>query len=337
MKKISLFFVSVIIFTGLVILQTTANATEDTINKDSGVKTAYNDSKSFLFISSKVKIELTKTDNIEVGSIFYKINNGSEQEYSEPFSIEEEGLHTITYYSVDKMENKEAAKTLTVIVDNTPAEVALNVTAPFVKKEEVIYASEFFNYQYTIDAKDSSSGVESVLYSVGEGDSAVQKDYFKPFSINSPAYPKVNVAVEDKVGNAASQYTTNIYNEEGTLLLSSAEEVTITIDNTPPEITIAPDKEFFMKDELQVASKEYKFTITATDEESGLKAIYYKIAEDADFILYTGQEITFSTNGYNKIEAIAVDKVGNTSATKTLEFYTDTIPSGTQLKLISAE
>jgi hypothetical protein len=92
-----------------------------------------------------------------------------------------------------------------------------------------------------------------------------------------------------------------------------------------------------MKDDLQVASKEYKFTIAATDAEAGLKSIFYRLNDGADFILYTGQEIMFSTNGYNKIEAIAVDKVGNTSAGTVLEFYTDNIPSGTQLKLVSAE
>jgi len=333
MKKISLFFVSVIIFTGLVILQTTANANEGAVRRDSGVRSFFDGSR--LFISSQVKIELTKTGTDEPGGIFYSINNGEEIEYSEPFAIEEEGAHTIVYYSVDQLGNRETPKILTVFVDNAPPDVAVSIVAPFSKQEDVIYAAESFSYQYTINAKDDASGVSSVRYSVGEAEDAVQKHYLEPFVINSLEPVKLNIFAEDRVGNTTSQYTANIYDENGNLIATGDEELNIVVDNTPPEVTITPDKEFFMRGDVQVASREHKFTITATDEESGVKAIYYRLGDDSRFILYTGQEISFSTNGPQKIEAIAVDNVGNTSSGTSLEFIIDLIPANTQLRLVS--
>jgi hypothetical protein len=333
MKKISLLFVSVIIFTGLVILQTAANAAaDDPIDKDAGVKTYYDNSK--IFISSKVKIELTEVDNVEPDAIFYKINDGEEQKYSAPFSIAEEGMQIITYYSVDKMGNKSFAKVLSFVIDNTPPEVSLNTIAPFVKTEDKIYASEFFNYQYVVKAKDTSSGIGFISYSVGSEADAVQKQYTEPFFLSSTTAPKINIFGEDRVGNSVSQYTRNVYDENGNLLETSTEDIAITIDNTPPEVTITPDKEFFVKDEKQIANRDFKFTVAATDAESGVKAIYYRVDDEENFMLYIGQDISFSTNGDHRIEAMAIDKVGNVSASKTLEFFTDTRTSTVNIKLV---
>ena len=365
MKRISLFLISAIIFTGLVIFQTKANADDDVTDVtdvndvtdvteaddaadtaidttggttvgtnipegDMGVgnKIFHGDTRTF--ITSNVKIELTETDNIETDRTFYRINDDEEQEYTESFSIEEEGMHTVTYYSVDRLGNREAPGIFSVIVDNTPPDVVLNIMAPFVINEEMVYASEFFNYQYTIRASDSASGLRSVLYSVG--DDTVKKYYLQPFFVNSSVPAKINIFAEDKVGNFTKQYATNIYDEDGTLIATSADELVITVDSTPPEVTITADKEFFMKGDLQVASKDYKFTINATDEQSGLRSIYYRLNDDQKFILYTGEEITFSENGLHRIEAVAVDRVGNTSPGTTLEFYVDTIVPTTEMK-----
>ena len=348
MKKFSFLFVSVIIFTGLVIFQTNAGANEDATSVvDETISAAETPTRtgtgvgnrtfrgaSATFITSNVRIELVETDNIETAQTFYRIGSGEEQEYSEPFTIEEEGTHTITYYSIDQLGNREAPKVFTVVVDNTPPDVTLNITAPFVITDGVVFASEFINYQYSIHATDNSSGLASVHYSIGDEDTDL-KHYLKPFSVNSRVPVKINVFAEDRVGNFTSLYATNIYDENGVLIASSADEINIIIDNTPPEVTITPSREFFMKGDLQVASRDYKFTINATDDESGVRAIFYRLNNDPNFILYTGQEISFSTNGMQRIEAIAVDRVGNTSVGTALEFYVDTLPSTTELRFVA--
>ncbi len=283
------------------------------------------------YVNNKVRFELSTVDNIITGEIFYKVDDQAEQKYSSPFSIKEEGAHVIYYYSVDKMGNREMQKSMNVIVDATSPQVAVTITAPFAKTGEQIYASDKFSYNYSIESKDAMTGVASTVYSL-EGQEP--REYMKPFVVNSPAPVKVNVASEDKVGNLTQKYTTKIIDENGQLLASSIDDITILIDKTAPEVSIKPDKEFVDKEGIKVASKDYKYTISALDTESGVKAVYYRIDSKSDFILYTG-EITFNTNGNHKIEAIAKDGVGNVSKTAELDVFVDTLPAETGLKFIT--
>ncbi len=302
----------------------------ETIAKLKGQARSYTDGFN-VYVNDKVKFELSDIDNIKDDTIFYKIDEGEDQQYTEPFSIEEEGKHTIYYYSVDKMGNKEKVKILNVIVDNTPPEVMLTIAAPFAKKDDVIYASDEFTYQYSISAKDNIVGIANVEYAA---DNNPAKEYVAPFSISSGKPVKINVAAEDRVGNLTKKYATKIIDENGNTLSESLEEINIVVDKTVPKVAIQADKEFYKKGNLDVASKDYKYTITADDAESGVKAIYYRIDSKSDFILYTG-EITFSTNGLHKIEAIAKDAVGNTSETAVLDVYVDVIPADTQIKMLA--
>lgn len=283
------------------------------------------------YVNDKVRFELFDMDNVQKDSVMYKIDNKEEQKYVEPFTISDEGNHVISYYSIDKMGNREALKSLNVIVDKTAPETIVTVTAPFSKTGENIYASESFTYNYTISSKDNISGVAAVTYAVKGED---QKQYVKPFSINSLAPVVLEVASEDKVGNLTKKYTTKVVDENGNVLSESIEDIKITVDKTSPVVEIKSDKEFYKKDKMNVASKDYKYTITATDAESGVKSVYYRMDNKSDFILYTG-ELQFNSNGMHKIEAIARDAVGNTSKTTTLDVFVDIIPADTNIKLVT--
>ncbi len=283
------------------------------------------------YVNDKVKFELFDIDNVMKDSIFYKIDDQQDQKYTEAFTLKDEGNHVVYYYSVDKMGNKEEQRSMNVIVDNTAPEVVVTITAPFSKNGETIYASDKFSYNYSIAAKDNIVGVASVEYAK-EGDE--YKEYVKPFTINSLEPVKITVNSEDKVGNLTKKYTTKVIDESGNLLSESIEDVKITVDNTAPAVEIKADKEFYKKDKLNIASKAYKYTVTATDGESGLKSIFYRVDTKSEFILYTG-EIMFNTNGHHKIEAIAKDNVGNVSKTAVLDVFVDVIPSNTNIKLVT--
>lgn len=283
------------------------------------------------YVNDKVRFELFNLDNVMKDSVMYKLDGKEEQKYAEPFTLSEEGNHVIYYYSIDKMGNKESQKSINVIVDKTAPETLVTITAPFAKNNGNIYAAETFTYNYIISSKDNISGVSGVTYAV-KGEE--HKQYVKPFNLNSLAPVVLEVTSEDKVGNITKKYATKVVDENGATLTESIEDVKIVVDKTAPAVEIKADKPFFMKDKLNVASKDYKYTITATDAESGLKAIYYRIDNSSEFILYTG-ELQFNTNGMHKIEAIARDGVGNTSKTTTLDVFVDIIPADTNIKLIT--
>lgn len=281
------------------------------------------------YVNDKVQFKLANKDNIMQDKIFYTINKAEELVYTEPFSLNEEGSQVIYYYSIDKMGNKEEEKSLNVIVDKTAPEVTVTIKAPFYKNAEKIYASNLFKYEYTVASKDNIAGVGSVAYAIADAD---YTEYLNPFSINSKL-EKIQVVAEDRVGNLTTDYMTKIVDSEGNIIAESY-DVEILLDNTAPVVKISSDKEFFMKDSIKVASKDYKYSISALEEESGLKAIYYRINSKSDFILYS-DPIQFNTNGWHKIEAIATDNVGNTSKAEVLDVYVDLIPAQTTIDLIT--
>ena len=109
------------------------------------------------YVNDKVRFELFDMDNVMKEAVMYKIDDKEEQKYTEPFTLADEGSHVIYYYSIDKMGNKEAMKSINVILDKTAPLTLVTINAPFSKNGENIYASETFTYNYTVSAKDNIS------------------------------------------------------------------------------------------------------------------------------------------------------------------------------------
>ena len=317
------------------IIEDSATEHAEKVYEDDNVKAlkakpmSYSDGR-VTYINDKVLISLEDIDNVMTDSIFYRINDGGEVKYTGPFNITQEGSHVIYYYSVDRMGNREGVRTLNVTVDLTPPETILTITAPFAAQGSQIYASNNFAYNYTITSRDAISGVSSVTYSVN-GDE--HRPYLRPFVINSSTPVDLEIISVDRVGNSTTNYVARLLDETGEVIADKVSDVKVIVDTTPPTVKIQPDKEFFIKDGRNIAARDYKYTITAEDSESGVKGIYYRLDNNGDFVLYTG-EIMFYTNGMHKIEAIAKDAVGNTSRIESLDFYVDVIPADTNIRLI---
>jgi predicted outer membrane repeat protein len=78
-----------------------------------------------------VTITLSPTDiGTGVASTSYQIDGSTAQPYSVPFSIAAEGVHTITFASVDNANNLEATKSITVKLDLTDPTISGAPTTP---------------------------------------------------------------------------------------------------------------------------------------------------------------------------------------------------------------
>lgn len=75
-----------------------------------------------------VTITLSATDpDSPVAATYYSVDGGSQQTYSAPFTIAGDGVHQLSFYSVDPAGNQEKAHQLTIKIDATPPALTVAV------------------------------------------------------------------------------------------------------------------------------------------------------------------------------------------------------------------
>lgn len=106
-------------------------------SQNSGTTQGEEVKKADLYVNSKSSFEISaQDDSSTVDYIEYKIGEMDYAKYTSPITILKEGVNRLTYRAVDKAGNKEPAKALVVVVDNTaptvkivPSEILYNLTA----------------------------------------------------------------------------------------------------------------------------------------------------------------------------------------------------------------
>jgi len=155
-----------------------------------------------VFINKNTKIALTAKD-LEAGvyKIGYQIDNGSEIDYTDKFTVDTEGVHIITYTGYDNVDNSNR-ESFFFIVDNAAPEAysrfsILPIGRKIVDGKELeIYPSHVVLF---FPATDARSGYERSSFSVNGG---VEKPYTRfvdGFLKNS--HYVVKAKFYDKLGN----------------------------------------------------------------------------------------------------------------------------------------
>jgi hypothetical protein len=135
----------------------------DTIILDTAVPTTTDSGIDGFWHSSPVTVALTTEDSGSgVDKTYYSVD-GSEPTvlYSGPFTLTNDGVYTIKYYSVDKAGNAEAVKTAAqqVKIDHTPpATPAVDDHGPHTNKTSELDASW--------NAEDAESGIVEYQYKI---------------------------------------------------------------------------------------------------------------------------------------------------------------------------
>ncbi|MEM1502953.1 hypothetical protein RG959_05970 [Domibacillus sp. 8LH] len=188
--------------------------------------------------NQKASIALSATDN-ETGVVgtYYSVD-GSEYKSGTSFTIEGEGVHNISFYSVDKVGNKETAQTIEVKIDQTSPVTKAEAPAGWSKENAAV----------KLAATDEASGVAQTFYSINGSDYTegatviVEKE-----GVHSISYFSV-----DKAGNK-----------------EEAKTIEVKVDQTAP-VTKADAAEAWSKEDVAVK-------LAASDEASGVAQIFYSI------------------------------------------------------------
>ncbi|WP_258171053.1 OmpL47-type beta-barrel domain-containing protein [Paenibacillus sp. R14(2021)] len=201
---------------------------------------------------SPVTVTLTATDNeTGVANTFYSLNDAP-FEIGTSVTVTEEGIHKLTYYSVDKVGNTEAEKTSYVKIDRTKPVTSATVPTGWSNEAATV----------TLTAADAMSGVEKTYYSI-DG-SAYEEG--TSVEVSTDGVHQINFYSVDHAGN-----------------VEQAHSVTVNvIDRTAPATTAEAPAGWV---------KEAAVTLTATDAQSGVANTYYSI-DGSDYVEGTKIEVS---------------------------------------------
>lgn len=171
-----------------------------------------------LFITSKSGIRLrTRDDASGVKSVEYQTDGGGYKSYSE-FTLPNEGYHTINFRSTDNVNNKEAEKTSSCYVDNTPPEIFVKFSIEPIGTKKGLSVYPNYTRMY-VAATDKKVGTETIMYSLDDGPMAL---YSSPQTLDASELNRfrknkkytVKVQSKDKLGNM-SEKTVEFYVGKG--------------------------------------------------------------------------------------------------------------------------
>lgn len=162
--------------------------------------------KDTTFITSNTKIRLAaKDDAAGYKKIEYSIDNKEIIEYSEAFTINSDGTHSVTYTGYDNVENS-STKTFICVEDNTGPEIFYRFSFLSDKKKTIdeenydLYPSHVVLF---LSSTDASVGFENMLYSVNEMPEKAYTSLIKGFQ-NNKLYT-IKVTSIDKLGNKSQK------------------------------------------------------------------------------------------------------------------------------------
>jgi len=166
-----------------------------------------------LFISNKTKVVLNSKDNESgVKNTFYSIDGGSMKDYSS-FIVENEGKHTVSFYSTDNVNNSNKQRDSKCHVDNTPPEIfhnfSIEPSGTKDKKGESLNVYPNYTRLY-LGATDQKVGTDKILYSIGNGklvpySSGESLDISELNTFLKNKLYEVNIQAIDKLGNKSEK------------------------------------------------------------------------------------------------------------------------------------
>ncbi len=285
------------------------------------------------YINTRVAYKLSAKDDLQKNRLYYKIDGGTEKSYTAPFSFETEGRHTVAYRSSDRMERRGNENIFTVVLDDSAAEAVLLSESAVIKKENAVYVAP--DAVFTIKAFDKYSGVKSISYSVnGEAMQEYERSFLLPEGVKENS---VAITTTDNVAISTDAYILKAKDENGNDVDVPGDEVKFVQDTDAPAVVITADKEIFQNEKgANIVAKDYVYSISAADEESGVESILFRLNGEKEFKAYT-EPFVLVNPGINKIEAKAVDKVGNVSDPAVLTVFVDVVPPVTVIRPILDE
>ncbi len=256
-------------------------------------------------ISTTTKIYLTPSDSISgLARTFYRLDNEPDKPYIArnlvPFSYLPDGNHTLTYYSIDNVENRETTKSFSFYLDKTSPIMSADILGDrFIVGDKVYFSGRT---KLKLTAVDNKSGIKEINYSVDGLDYTAYKD---PFYLPSQSgLHTIRYYALDKMGN---QGVGNADQSNDTYLHNVGQ---VYVDLTGPILNYQYTGPIFQKGDTMYISERSRVQLTAYDPEAGLQKITYSIDGEPQENPYQNA-FTVSEKGAHKVQFYGYDNVNN--------------------------
>jgi len=269
----------------------------------------------FITDETKITLDCDDGDGSGIKEIKYKINDGEWTQYTEPFSLGEDGIYDLEYYCTDNVNMESEHKFETDKVDTQAPGTIKTIGEPKYWDEEKEQWCVSENTLFTLTCNDEEVGCDGIHYEIDEGG---KQTYESPFNLK---------------GLKGGEHAIYYYSAD---LLGNSEEADSEQDwldaNEP---TITDDYEDGWKNTDQLV------TLAPDDVGCGIKEVKYCLGEDCDVeggaIIESDYEIEFNGNQDTILRYQAWDNVGYASLIGEEEIKIDTTAPVTTSSFTSSE
>jgi len=263
--------------------------------------TGINLEESIIALNTKVYLNSSDAKS-GLKATYYKFDEGPYIPYNGnilPLKQLSEDNHTLTYYSEDRVGNKEEEKSFQFFLDKSAPILTSDVLGDRFIVDGKIYFSGRTKLKLT--AVDNKSGVKEVKYSVDASDF---EQYTNPFYL--PKKPGFHIIkyyaidnTENNTGVGGSNYKNYKYSTKK-----------IYVDLVGPTLKHSFVGKNFNTRDTVFLGKTSKIKLSAFDSESGLQYISYAIDGEQKESMYK-EPFTVKGNGKHMIEYFGYDNVNN--------------------------
>ncbi|MDB5084159.1 MAG: hypothetical protein JWN30_1045 [Bacilli bacterium] len=200
------------------------------------------------WVNTDVTVKLIASDSGSgVAATYYTVDGGLQQSGTTVI-FTTEGVHTLTYWSVDNAGNVETANTATVMIDKTPPVTSASVSPSMPNGSNGWYTSDVI---INVAATDNLSSVARTEYRVNNGTWVTYTGSIPSFGegVYQVAYRST-----DQAGN-----------------VEQMKSIGFKIDETAPELTVQLDKTVIWPPDNKM--KTIKAMLNASDDTSGVASI----------------------------------------------------------------
>lgn len=269
-------------------------------------------------VSTSSVLHLESSDHgVGVEQLHYRIDDG-QWNTTKPgarvqISTLKEGDHTLEFYGVDYVGNKEEVQSFSFYLDKTPPITISDVLGDkFIVDDKVYFSGRS---KMKITAVDNKAGVKAVRYSI-DGDEF--KPYEEPFYMpNKPGWHVVRYYSVDSLENQ----TEGLYADEYYEYRMKVDKV--YVDLTGPRISFSVEGDRYARNDTVYLSPRSRIKLSGEDSESGLQKLTYTLNHDAWEKQYDEPfSLEGLPSGEHYAEFFAYDRVNNRNV-KTLTFFLD--------------